>query len=180
LHKGVHAAVGARSLQKVADETSAAVNNSGTVQLYGVQHPADIVNYRSMGSTPALLAGALGLGAFFALGLTLLASVRKRRRELAILKTLGFTKRQLAAVVTWQSMVAVSLGTAVGVPLGIIVGRLLWTVFANQIYAVPRPTVSAASVVLVAASSLGLAFVIAIFPGLRAGRTPTSTVLRSE
>ena len=42
--------------------------------------------------------------------LTLVASVRRRRRELALLKTLGFTHRQLAAVVAWQSTIAVALG----------------------------------------------------------------------
>ena len=62
-----------------------------------VQRPAEIVNYRSMGSTPALLGAALAVGAVSALALTLIASVRRRRRDLALLKTLGFTRRQLAA-----------------------------------------------------------------------------------
>ena len=50
---------------------------------------------------------------------TLTASVRRRRRDLALLKTLGFTRRQLAAAVSWQSTVPVAIGTALGVPLGI-------------------------------------------------------------
>jgi ABC-type lipoprotein release transport system permease subunit len=88
-----------------------------------VQHPTEIVNYRSMGTTPALLGVGLAAGAVVALGLTLVASVRRRRRDLALLKTFGFTQRQLAAVVAWQSTVAVALGTIVGVPLGVILGR---------------------------------------------------------
>ena len=64
--------------------------------------PAEIVNYRSMGTTPAFLGGGLAAGAVVALGLTLIASVRRRRRDLALLKTLGFTRRQLAAAVAWQ------------------------------------------------------------------------------
>ena len=66
-----------------------------TVSVVGVQRPAEIVNYRTMGVTPALLASALAAGAIVALGLTLAASVRRRRRDLALLKTLGFTQRQL-------------------------------------------------------------------------------------
>ena len=81
-----------------------------------VQRPAEIVNYRTMGNTPALLGAALAAGAVVALGLTLLASVRRRRRELALLKTLGFTRRQLAATVAWQASVAVAIGVLVGVP----------------------------------------------------------------
>ncbi len=62
-------------------------------------------------------------GAVGGLGITLVASVRRRRRALALLKTLGFTTRQLAASVSWQSTVAVGIGTVIGVPLGIVVGR---------------------------------------------------------
>ena len=58
-----------------------------------VQYPAEIENYRSIGSTPLLLAGGLAVGAVVALGLTLVASVRRRRRDLALLKSLGFTQR---------------------------------------------------------------------------------------
>jgi hypothetical protein len=55
--------------------------------------PAEIVNYRSMGATPSLLAASLALGAVVALALTLVTSVRRRRRDLALLKTLGFRCR---------------------------------------------------------------------------------------
>jgi hypothetical protein len=58
-----------------------------TLQLLGAQRPAEIVNYRTMGTTPGLLAGGLALGAVAALGLILVASVRQRRRELALLKS---------------------------------------------------------------------------------------------
>ena len=55
-----------------------------------------------MGTTPAILGASLGAAALAALGLTLLASVRRRRRDLAALKILGFTRSQLSAVVAWQ------------------------------------------------------------------------------
>ena len=43
--------------------------------------PAEIANYRSMGTTPAILGVTLAAGAVVALGLTLVASVRRRRRK---------------------------------------------------------------------------------------------------
>ena len=125
-----------------------------------VLRPAEIVNYRSMGTTPALLGVTLAAGAVAALALTLVSSVRRRRRELALLKTLGFTRRQLAAVVAWQSTVAVAIGIVIGVPLGIVIGRWLWDLFARAIHAVPQPTVPAVTIVLVAVG--------------RARRSPTS------
>jgi ABC-type lipoprotein release transport system permease subunit len=114
------------------------------------------------------------------LGLTLIASVRRRRRDLALLKTLGFTQRQLAAAVAWQSSVAVAIGTVIGVPLGIIIGRFLWDLFAHEINAVPSPGVPSLSIVLIIAGSLVIANLIATVPGRMAARTPTALVLRAE
>jgi FtsX-like permease family/MacB-like periplasmic core domain len=152
----------------------------GSVQLSSVQHPAQIVNYRSMGATPALLAGALALGAVSALGLTLGASVRRRRHDLALLKTLGFTRWQLGSAVAWQASVSVGIGTVIGVPLGIALGRALWVLFAEELYAVPHPTVSVPSIALVVVAALLLANLVAAVPGWRAARTSTALVLRSE
>lgn len=148
--------------------------------MVGVQRPAQIINYGTLGSTPVVLGGTLAIGAVIALGLTLIASVRRRRRDLALLKTLGFTRRQLAAAIAWQSTIAVGLGTIVGVPLGIIVGRVLWDLFAREINAVPAPTVPVFPVVLIIIGGLVLANVVAAIPGRIAARTPTSLMLRAE
>jgi ABC-type antimicrobial peptide transport system permease subunit len=150
------------------------------VSVVPVQRPAEIVNYRSMGTTPAILGAALGAGAITALGLTLIASVRRRRRDLALLKALGFTKRQLAATVAWQASVAVGIGIVVGVPLGIVLGRFLWDLFAHQIHVVAAPSVPTVSVILVAAGALALANVVAAIPGRIAARTPTAVLLHAE
>jgi len=142
--------------------------------------PAEIANYRTVGATPALLAAILAAGAIGALGLTLVASVRRRRRQFALLKALGFTSRQLAASVAWQSSVAAVVGVVLGVPIGIALGRWLWTVFADGISAVPHPTVPVLSIVAVALGAVVFANVVALIPGRVAGRTPTSVLLRAE
>ena len=146
----------------------------------GVQRPAEIVNYKTIGLTPTYLVSGLALGAIVALALTLLASVRQRRRDLALLKTVGFVRWQMAAAVAWQATVAAVVGIAVGIPLGIVTGRWLWDLFARQIYAVPYPTISVVSVVLVALGTLVLANVIAAVPARNAARTPTALMLRAE
>jgi ABC-type lipoprotein release transport system permease subunit len=126
------------------------------------------------------LGAALAASATAALGLTLLASVRRRRRDLALLKSLGFTRSQLAATVAWQSTVAVILGVVAGVPLGIAVGRYLWDLFAREINAVPAPTVPVTSVVLIAVGALVLANLVAAAPARVAARAPTALLLRAE
>jgi ABC-type antimicrobial peptide transport system permease subunit len=151
-----------------------------TMQLLGPQRPAEIVNYRTMGTTPGFLAGGLAVGAVAALALTLVASVRRRRRELALLKTFGFTQRQLAAAVAWQATVVAVVGLVVGIPLGIALGRFLWDAFAHQLSAVVDPTVAIVPLVLVVLSAIVLANLVAAFPGRIAARTPTALVLRAE
>jgi len=151
-----------------------------SLYLLPVQHPAEIVNYRSMGSTPALLAAGLAVGSVVALGVTLAASVRRRRRDLALLKTIGFVRRQLAAVVATQASVAALIGVVIGVPLGIAFGRWLWILFAHQIFAVPQPTVPLPSMIIVVLGAIVLANVVGALPGRSAARTPAALVLRSE
>src|ERR1700683_1176829 len=152
LKSGVSPAAGRTSLQRIvttaAKVMAADPNGQGdTYELLSVQRPAAIVHYQSTGATPALLALGLAAGALVALGLTLAASVRRRRRDLALFKTFGFTQRQLAAAVAWQASVVAVIGIVVGVPVGIIAGRWLWILFANAIDAVPS---SPGSVVYVA------------------------------
>jgi hypothetical protein len=145
-----------------------------------VQRPAEIADYQSMGTAPVILACALVLGALSSLLLTLMSSVRRRRRDLALLKTLGFTRRQLSATVAWQSTAAIAVGAVVGIPLGIALGRALWDLFAGQISVVPQPTVPALTVVLIVAGALVTANLVALLPGWVAARTPAAALLRAE
>ena len=187
LRPGVPQAAGLADMQRVAraaDRIIAAVPVGGgsgnNVTVLGVQRPAEIVNYGTIGVTPVLMATALAAAAIVALGLTLTASVRRRRRDLALLKSLGFTQRQLAAALSWQASVSSAIGIVIGVPLGIAVGRTLWTLFAREIFAVPEPTVPVLAVVLVAVGTLVLANLVAAVPGRMAARTPTALLLRAE
>ncbi len=187
LREGVSASAGRTDMQRVADAAdrtlASAPDRAGegdTVTVLGVQRPAEIVNYGTVGVTPALMAMALAAAAIVALGLTLAASVRRRRRDLALLKSLGFTRGQLAAAVAWQASVSAAIGIIIGVPIGIAVGRALWTLFAREIYAVPQPTVPVLAVVLVAGGTLVLANIVAAVPGRMAARTPTALLLRTE
>jgi ABC-type lipoprotein release transport system permease subunit len=149
-------------------------------QVLPVQRPAEIVNYKAMGAAPLILAGMLTTGAVVALALTLAAAVRRRSRDFALLKTLGLVRGQLVAVVIWQASAPVAIGTMAGIPLGIAVGRYLWTRFATDLYVVLQPAVSMMTVAVIAVSALALAILTAIVPGWRAARTSIATVLRAE
>jgi hypothetical protein len=178
LKPGANAKTALRSLNRIAAEVTPPTNNGSYV--LGVERPAEIVNYHSMGATPLVLGLGLTVGAVTALGLTLVASVRRRRRSMAMLRTLGFTGRQLRASVAWQSSVAVVIGLVIGVPLGIVAGRFLWDLFATNIYVVPRPTVPALAIVAIAFGAMVLGNLVAALPGRLAAHTPAALLLRTE
>jgi hypothetical protein len=142
--------------------------------------PEEIVNSHSIVAIPAVLGASLAIGAALALTTTLVASVRRRRRDLAILKTLGLSGRQLGSVVAWQSSVTVAIGTVIGVPLGIVLGHLLWNGFAEAIHAVPVTSIPPAYVIAIAVGAVVLANVVAAIPARLAARTPTAVLLRAE
>jgi hypothetical protein len=178
---GVSPATARASLDRIARRLNAP--SDGDAPIGGVVaalRPAEIAAYGSAQSTVAILAAVLALAAVCALGLTLTASVRSRRREFALLKALGFTRRQLASSVAWQSSVAAVLGVVVGVPVGIAIGRWLWTLFADGINAVPLPDVPVLEVTLVALGAIVFANVVALIPARIAAGTPTAVLLRSE
>ena len=177
----VTASAAYRSLEKVNNEINAIPKSDGTAGgVVSVLRPIEIVNFHSMGTTPTIFAGSLAVGAITALGITLGASVRRRRRELALLKALGFTQRQLRAAIAWQATVAALIGTVIGIPLGIAIGRELWTLFARSIDAVPSPTVPALWTVVVGIGALLFVNLVAALPGRSAARTSTALVLRAE
>jgi ABC-type antimicrobial peptide transport system permease subunit len=142
--------------------------------------PAEITDYQAMGAAPLILAVGLATGAVVALTLTLLTSVRRRRRDLALLKALGFTRRQLSEVVAWQSTVSVAIGVVIGLPLGIVFGRAMWDLFAHELFAIPDPSVPVLATGLVALGALLLANLVAAVPGRRAANTSTSLILNAE
>jgi ABC-type antimicrobial peptide transport system permease subunit len=178
---GSNPAAAYRSLEQINGEVNANPSSQGQAGgVVSVLRPIEIVNFRSMDATPAILAAGLALGAIVALGLTISASVRRRRRDLALLKSLGFTQRQLTLVIAWQATVAAVLGAVVGIPAGIFIGRQLWIEFATGIHAVPNPAIPIVSVVLVGIGALVFANAVAALPGRSAARTPTALVLRAE
>lgn len=187
MKKGVSPAAGMANLQKVAQAAdkilASAPDGAGQgqyVTVEGVQRPAQIVNYKGMGSAPLVLAAAVAGGALTALALMLAASVRRRRHDLAVLRTLGFTSRQLASAVAWQASVTGAVGAAAGAVAGVAAGRWLWTLFAHQIYAVPDASVPLLAIAVTALGALVLANLVALPPGRSAARAAAATLLRLE
>jgi ABC-type antimicrobial peptide transport system permease subunit len=140
----------------------------------------NLSNLKRIQSLPLLLAGLLALAGAATLMHTLVSSIRRRRRDLAILKTLGFLRGQVSAAVAWQATTLVILALLIGLPLGVAAGRWGWNLFANQLGVVPEPQVTILPLLLAIPATVLLANLIALIPGRAASRVQPAIVLRSE
>jgi hypothetical protein len=141
--------------------------------------PPEVRDLSGVSGLPLILALVLMLLASGIIAHTLLTSVRRRRRDLAILMTVGFVTRQVRATVAWQATALAGAGLIVGVPLGLLAGRWAWILFASQIAIVPAPVISPLTLLAIPAVLL-LANAIAAVPARSAARTQPATVLRTE
>ncbi|HET6965397.1 MAG TPA: ABC transporter permease [Acidimicrobiales bacterium] len=147
-----------------------------------LQHlPAeDAVNLQSVSGLPFALAALIALLGAATVGHALVSSVRQRRRDLAVLKTLGFVRRQVAATVAWQSTSFALVALAVGIPLGLAGGRWAWSVVASGIYSVSPPVIPLLAVVVVIPATVLVCNAVAAWPARAAGRLPAALAMRSE
>jgi len=145
-----------------------------------VQVAAEIRNAEEMGALPLVLGSAMALGALLSLGLALTAFVRQRRRELAILKTVGFTRAQVRSTVLWQGALALVVALAFGVPLGTAGGRWLWARFAIDIGVDPGASVPVVLLVAAVAVMVVVGVASATAPGLVAGHTRPAEAMRAD
>jgi hypothetical protein len=141
--------------------------------------PPEVRDLSGVSGLPLILAFVLMLLACGIIAHTLLTSVRRRRRDLAILKTVGFVTSQVRATVAWQATALACAGLIVGVPLGLLAGRWAWILFASQVAIVPAPVISPLTLLAIPAVLL-LANAIAAIPARSAARTQPAVILRSE
>jgi putative ABC transport system permease protein len=168
--EGVDPDVGLQHLKSLFPDLSVTVGAFG----------GETANLARVRSLPILLAGLLALIAVATLIHTLTTVVRRRGRDLAILKTLGFERSQIRATIAWQATTLVLITIVVGIPLGIASGRWSWTVFASQLGVVPEPIVRQAAALLSIPAALVLGNAIAAVSGRTAARSRPAVVLRSE
>jgi len=131
-------------------------------------------------NVPLVLASLFTLAALATLIHVLITSVRRRRKDLAILRTLGFKKRQVASAVAWQSVVLAVVALVIGIPAGVLLGRLGWSLFATNLGVVSVPVIAWIPVVAAIPVTVVVALLISIGPALAARRTKPAMVLRAE
>jgi ABC-type antimicrobial peptide transport system permease subunit len=95
--------------------------------------PAAITNVARVRPIPYVLAALLGTLCLLTLCQAMVLSVQNRRRDAAILQSLGADRQLMARAVHWQATAFVTLPVVIGVPLGVVAGRAVFRLFADSI-----------------------------------------------
>ena len=144
------------------------------------QRPGDIRDYAGVRDTPLVLGAVLVVLAVATLAHVLLTGVRRRRRDLAVLKTLGLSRGQVLRLVAWQAGAFGCVALLAGLPLGVLAGRQAWAAFAGAAGIVPSPEIPMALILVTIPATLLIAVLIALWPGWRAARLRPAAVLWTE
>lgn len=132
--------------------------------------PPELANLRNVRVLPAVLAAFLALVAVGAVSHVLVTATRRRRRDFAVLRSLGMTRGGTRMVINAQSTAIGLTGLVVGIPLGLAAGRAGWRLVAQRVpLAVEQPLPLAAVLVLIPAAMLTIN-ALAVWPGRRVAR----------
>ncbi len=146
------------------------------------QRPNDVLSYDHLAGTPLLLVAVLGLLAIGSTIHLLVTSVRSRRRDVALLKTIGLSRGQALSAVLVQAsaLILLALAVAVAVPVGALAGRWLWVETARWLGIADDLPLPLLPLGVITIAALAGAATIAAGPGVLAARVQIATALRSE
>lgn len=126
------------------------------------------------------------IAAFFIIYETIAISVEQRRREIAIARSLGFTRGAVAGVFMLEALILGLLGAAGGVLGGYLLARLSLTTasagVSGMYFVVESGGVSLPALQTAIAATIGIVVCVlaALVPSIAASREPTAQVLRGS
>ena len=142
--------------------------------------PARISNIGRVRSVPQIVELFAGLLILLVLLHGLATVAGRRRHDLGVLRALGMRPEEARHVLWWHGGILAVLAVAIGLPVGVVGGRLLWHTVTSSVDSVYSPRAPWALLVAVAVGVLALSIVIAAALSRRAVPHSISRLLRSE
>jgi ABC-type lipoprotein release transport system permease subunit len=152
----------------------------GGLEVDAEGQPQDVLLLHNVRTLPQALAAFLVVLGVAAVGHALVTTVRRRRHDLAVLRAIGLRPRQSAAAILWQAMTVALVALVLGIPLGVIVGRLSWRWVANSTPLLYVAPIAALAIVVAIPAAITLANMLAAYPATRAAGVRPAEVLRTE
>ncbi len=144
------------------------------------EQPAELLNLEQARGLIRLLAAFMGLLGIAAVGHALLLTTRRRRHELAVLRAVGFTGRQLGVSIRSMAAVLFAVGLLIGVPVGVIAGSVTWAAMADAIYLPTEVAVPVAWLGFLVVAAVVASGVLSALPARSAAKIAPATTLRTE
>jgi putative ABC transport system permease protein len=141
--------------------------------------PSSLINFGEAVNFPLIFGAMLAVFGAATLAHLLVVSVSRRRREIGLLKVLGFVNGQVASTVAWQATTLALVGVVIGVPLEVAAGQAMWRAFATNLGVIPVSVVPPWLVAGLVAGIIVVANLLAIGPGLAATRSRPGQLLRT-
>jgi ABC-type antimicrobial peptide transport system permease subunit len=93
--------------------------------------------------------------------------MRRRAGDLAVLRAIGYSSRNLVATLRWQALVLTASAILIGIPCGLIASRVAWRAFSSQLGIAPGTVVPLLIPAPAAIGLLALAWLLATAAGVR-------------
>ena len=142
--------------------------------------PDDVTNLHGVGQIPVALAIFGALLSAAVLAFALVGIVRRRRHDLAILRTLGASPRQIRGSVLMACLLIVGPGAVLGIVIGTVLGRAYWTSVAAGVPAVAQPVVPLAMTALIALGAFATGRLLVAGPARLATRARSAEILQRD
>ena len=142
--------------------------------------PTAIVNVSHVRVVPFVLAGVLAMLALLTVSHVMLTSMRNRRREVAILRSIGADRSWITRAVLWQATLLTALPVVIGIPAGVVVGRLVFATFADSMGAMRDAAIPLGVVAIGAFATVILANAIAAAASRAARHDEPAQLLQGE
>lgn len=160
--------------------TAEELSGFGELDHQAVTQPGDIQSLERLRAVPVVLAWVLVALVALTAAHALAVAVRARRRDVAVLSVLGATRNTVRGIGLWQAVTIAGIATSLGVPLGVIVGRVMWQVMAERFGTLVEPVVPTGQLVVVVGAAMAISCLIGLVPIQRALRVRPAAVLRAE
>ena len=140
--------------------------------------PTEVTDLTALGRLPDLLGLVLLAVALAAFAHGLLMSGASR--DLAVLRTVGLTRRQATAAGITVAVIAACIGLAVGIPTGAAIGRFVWWAVAQSHGVATDASIPVVGLVALVPPAIAVGAAIGWVAARRTLRGTPATVLRAE
>ena len=158
--------------QRLADELGIAPD--------AVEEPVELARLREIEAFPWVLTAFLVTVGVVATGHAVVTTTRRRRGDLAVLRSMGLARRGVYQAISVQAGALALVGAAIGIPLGVVAGRALWRGLARTLGVVVTVEVPWTAIFLATVATCVVLALLALVPARRVARTPPAHALRAE